>query len=263
MKALQQPVEITPSAAALIESLRGLGYSPETAVADLIDNSIAANAESIELDANWNGGNPVIALLDDGDGMDRPALAEALRFGGRGPLSTRNSSDLGRFGLGLKTASLSQCRRLTVVSRKEGKTAALVLDVDVVREKGWYASTLSEFPEHPFVAKLFEWPHGTLVRWDRMDGLGGLSSLDKETFYLRLQDIRAHLGMVFHRFLDGDARRIHISTNGRRVKSWDPFQRDHPATIEMRSRVDLLLRNLPQPQVRLRASLLEILGAVA
>jgi len=197
---------------------------PETAVADLIDNSITAGAETIELDADWNSGNPVVALLDDGSGMDRTALTEALRFGGLGPLTSRNPSDLGRFGLGLKTASLSQCRRLTIISRKEGRTSALVLDVDVVAEHGWFASPLAQLPEHPFAAKLQQFLHGTLVLWNRMDALGGLSGLDKETFYLRLQDMRAHLGMVFHRFLGGDARRIEISTNGRPVNPGTPFR---------------------------------------
>src|SRR5450755_3523618 len=127
--AKERPAEITPSAAALVESLRGLGYSPETAIADLIDNSIAAEAATIELEIDWNDGHPQAALFDNGNGMDRATLAEALRFGGTGPSSTRTASDLGRFGLGLKTASLSQCRQLTIISRTAGKTRALVLDV--------------------------------------------------------------------------------------------------------------------------------------
>src|SRR5437660_1513671 len=85
---------IVTSAAALVESLRGLGYSPETAIADLIDNSIAAHAETIELEVGWNEGSPQVALLDDGDGMDRRTLGEALRFGGTGPASERTASDL-------------------------------------------------------------------------------------------------------------------------------------------------------------------------
>jgi hypothetical protein len=232
---IEPPVEITPSASALIESLRGLGYSPETAVADLVDNCIAAGTRDIELDLNWNDGEPSMALLDDGTGMDRFTLGEALRFGGAGPAAQRKPTDLGRFGLGLKTASLSQCRRLTIISRRDGQTCTLVLDVDVVAERGWLAFAPTELPQHPFVSKLAQFAHGTLVLWDRMDSLGGLSGLDKQTFYLRLQDIRAHLGMVFHRFLDGDAQSIRISMNGRLVKSWDPFQPAHPATTEMPS----------------------------
>ena len=231
----EQPVEITPSAAALIESLRGLGYSPETAIADLIDNSITAKAGTIELELDWNEGEPKMGLLDDGCGMDRATLAEALRFGGTGPTSGRTAGELGRFGLGLKTASLSQCRRLTIISRMAAETTALVLDVDEVAKRGWFAIEVRTLPDHPLVTKLRQLEHGTLVLWDRMDSLGGLSGLEKDAFYLRLQDVRAHLGMVFHRFLGGDARRLRILNNGRPVKLWDPFQTNHPSLIEMRS----------------------------
>lgn len=231
----ERTVEITPSAPALIESLRGLGYSPETAIADLIDNCIAAEATSIELDLQWNEGEPVIAILDDGRGMTSDELAEAMRLGGAGPSAARSSSDLGRFGLGLKTASLSQCRRLTIVSRHAARTVALVLDVDVIARRGWVAVVPEPLPDHPLVRQLIEKDHGTVVIWDRMDEFGGLAGMDKETFFLRLQDIRAHLGMVFHRFISGDARRIRISVNERAVKAWDPFQRDHPSITELRA----------------------------
>ncbi|MEH6952649.1 ATP-binding protein [Nitrobacter sp. NHB1] len=233
--ARERPVEIKPSAAALIESLRGLGYSPETAIADLIDNSIAANAATIALELHWNDGSPQAALLDDGNGMDRHTLAEALRFGGIGPSSARMAGDLGRFGLGLKTASLSQCRQLTIISRSAGETSALVLDIDEITKRGWFATRPATPSQHPLAAKLLKLKHGTLVLWDRMDSLGGLSGLEKETFYLRMEEIRAHLGMVFHRFINGDARKLTIILNGRPVKAWDPFQTAHPATRELPS----------------------------
>jgi hypothetical protein len=167
--------------------------------------------------------------------MDLATLAEALRFGGVGPSSARMAGDLGRFGLGLKTASLSQCRQLTIISKAAGRTSALVLDVDEIAKRGWFANEPSALPQHPLAAKLLQLEHGTLVLWDRMDSLGGLSGLEKDAFYLRLQDIRAHLGMVFHRFLGEDARRVRISTNTRPVKPWDPFQRHHASVIDMRS----------------------------
>lgn len=233
--ARERPVEITPSAAALVESLRGLGYSPETAIADLIDNSIAAEAATIELAIEWNDGHPEVALFDNGNGMNRATLAEALRLGGMGPSSTRAASDLGRFGLGLKTASLSQCRQLTIISRLASKTSALVLDVDEIAKHGWFATVPAPIPQHPFVTRLQKLEHGTLVLWNRMDSLGGLSGLGKEAFYLRLEDIRAHLGMVFHRFINGDATKIAIILNGRPINAWDPFQIAHPATRELPS----------------------------
>lgn len=228
-------VTIMPSASALVDSLRGLGYTPETALADLVDNSISAEALTIELDLQWNNGSPAAAVLDDGHGMDYETLVKALRLGGTGPSEVRGTSDLGRFGLGLKTASLSQGRRLTVVTRRDAVTSAFCLDVDTVAKEGWVAEIPDPLPAHPFIKRVLDADSGTTVIIDRMDALGGLTSLDKESFYLRLQDVRAHLGMVFHRFLGGDARRVRLTLNERDIKPWDPFVRDHPATTELRT----------------------------
>ncbi|WP_341990191.1 ATP-binding protein [Azorhizobium sp. AG788] len=229
-------IEIVPSASALLQSLRGLGYSPETALADLIDNSIAAGASAISVDLDWNGGEPIARVLDDGCGMDAEALVRAMCFGGNGPDGERAETDLGRFGLGLKTASLSQCRQLSVVTRKAGVTSALAWDVDeVIARRRWDALVLDPLPPSDQVIILEAGDNGTLVQWERMDSIGGLSGLDRDAFFLRVRDIGDHLGMVFHRFLSGDARRIGISLNGRAVRGWDPFQRAHPATITMQS----------------------------
>lgn len=231
-----QTVEIIPSASALMQSLRGIGYSPETAVADLIDNSIAAGATSVDVDIDWNDGDPLLAVLDDGRGLDLDGLVTAMCFGGAGPLAERPEADLGRFGLGLKTASLSQCRRMTVVGRRNGQAVALTWDVDeVAARRRWDAIVPDALPHSPLTDRLEERPSGTLVLWERMDAIGGLSGLDKETFFLRVQDIRAHAAMVFHRFLGGDARRLAITVNGRPVRPWDPFLRVHSATITMHS----------------------------
>lgn len=230
---IEATVEIVPSAEALIQSLRGLGYTPESALADLIDNSIAAEASSIDLDLQWISGAVHVAIVDDGSGMTEEALIAGMRLGGVGPSADRKASDLGRFGFGLKTASLSQCRRLTVVTRRDGKTSALALDVDVVADKGWVAVVPNPMPPHRFVTRLLQAGHGTVVIWERFDELGGLADLDKEAFFLRLEEIRSYLGMVFHRFLNGDANRVSITLNDRAIKAWDPFQAAHAATIEM------------------------------
>lgn len=231
-----QTVEIIPSASALMQSLRGIGYSPETAVADLIDNSIAAGATVVDVDIDWNDGDPLLAILDNGRGLDPAELVNAMCFGGAGPLADRSESDLGRFGLGLKTASLSQCRRMTVASRRNGHTVALAWDIDeVASRKRWDAIVPDKPLRSPLTDRLEERPNGTLVLWERMDAIGGLSGLDKETFFLRIQDIRAHAAMVFHRFLGGDARRLAITVNSRPVRPWNPFLPMHSATITMHS----------------------------
>ncbi|HEX2528700.1 MAG TPA: ATP-binding protein [Geminicoccus sp.] len=229
-------IEIIPGASALLQSLRGLGYSPETAIADLIDNSIAAGAAAVTVDLDWNEGDSIARVLDDGRGMDDAGLVKAMCFGGEGPTGVRAQDDLGRFGLGLKTASLSQCRRLTVASRQNCEIAALAWDVDAVIESGrWDALIPDRLTPSPQLDLLLRHESGTLVQWDRMDAIGGLSGLERDAFYLRVRDIGAHLGMAFHRFLAGDARRVSITLNGRAVKAWDPFQRHHPATITMPS----------------------------
>ncbi|MGE3743839.1 MAG: ATP-binding protein [Geminicoccaceae bacterium] len=231
-----ETVEIVPSPSALVQSLRGLGYSPETALADLVDNSISSGATNISIQLDWNDDDPRVALLDDGKGMDEAGLKAAMCFGGAGPAAVRQDDDLGRFGLGLKTASLSQCRRMTVISRRDGRTSALSWDLDEIERRArWKALVPALLPDSPAVQLLLAKPRGTLVLWERMDAVAGLFGLDRETFFLRVRDIRAYMAMVFHRFLGGDARRISLSVNGRDVKGWDPFQRSHPATITMQS----------------------------
>lgn len=227
-----RPVEITPSPRALLRSLRGLGYSPETALADLIDNSLAADARRVEIRLGWRDGDPLVEVQDDGAGMSFERLIEAMRFGGAGPDAERDGPDLGRFGLGLKTASLSQCRELTVASRRNGSVARLAWDVDRVGDT-WCAEAPDLSPPGPLAAQFDNTDNGTLISWNRMDRRGGLWGLDRDTFNDRVTVIRAHLSMTFHRFLSGEARRLSISVNGLALAAWDPFCRRHDATMAL------------------------------
>lgn len=163
-------------------------------------------------------------------GFDR--LIEAMRFGGEGPDAERGGDDLGRFGLGLKTASLSQCRELTVASRCDGSVARLAWDVDRVGN-GWCADAPETSPPGDLATAFASAGNGTLISWNRMDRLGGLWGLDRDAFNARIADIRAHLAMTFHRFLSGEARRLAISVNGLPLAAWDPFCRSHDATTAM------------------------------
>lgn len=227
-----RPVEINPSPRALLRSLRGLGYSPETALADLIDNSLAAGARNIDIRLDWREGDPLVEILDDGAGMGFERLVEAMRFGGEGPDAERGGDDLGRFGLGLKTASLSQCRELTVSSRRDGAVARLAWDVDRVGD-GWCADSPDASPPGALAAAFERAGDGTLISWSRMDRLGGLWGLDRDGFNDRIASIRAHLAMTFHRFLSGEARRLAIGVNGLALSAWDPFCRRHDATMTL------------------------------
>ncbi|WP_296104694.1 ATP-binding protein [uncultured Agrobacterium sp.] len=224
--------EISPSPRALLRSLRGLGYSPETALADLIDNSLAAGSRKVDIRLDWRDGDPLVEIADDGVGMGFDRLIEAMRFGGEGPDAERNVDDLGRFGLGLKTASLSQCRELTVTSRRNGIVSRLAWDVDRVGD-GWHADAPDMSPSGELATAFETAGDGTLVSWNRMDRLGGLWELDRDSFNDRIASIRAHLSMTFHRFLGGEARRLTISVNGLALSAWDPFCRRHDATIAL------------------------------
>lgn len=228
-------VEIAPTAAALLKSLRGLGYTPETALADLIDNSIAAGAGLIELSVDWNDGETRIAVRDDGRGMSADHLEEAMRFGGDDEVE-RAPDDLGRFGLGLKTAALSQCRRMTVVSVQGDTPKRRSWDVDIVKKsRKWTVLVDAEIAPFDHVKIPDVGETGTLVALETMDEMGGLHGLDSERFYARLAEIRAHFAMVFHRFLAGDQRRIRITVNGRDVDAWDPMLSTHPSTRKLGS----------------------------
>ena len=222
-----------PRAGAMIEALRGLGYSTATALADLVDNSIAAAAENVDLTFVWKGADSHITIQDDGRGMDDAGLDRAMRLGHQSPLDTRSANDLGRFGLGLKTASFSQCRRLTVASRQHGGTAAcLRWDLDVLASCGddtWRLLVGPADESHRFLDPLQEAPQGTLVLWERLDRIA-TPGFSERNFLDLIDVIERHLAMVFHRYLTGKPPKLRIAINGRAVTPWDPFLATHHAT---------------------------------
>lgn len=224
---------VPPHASALVESLGSIGYSLEAAVADVIDNSIAAGASLVEVSFEWNGGEPFARILDDGRGMNAGELVEAMRLGGTGPSAARRSDDLGRYGLGLKTASFSQCRRLTVGSRQKGDTSVARWDLDVLAAGGSWDLLEGAAPgsEDRIGAIGSLEGTGTLVLWEALR-TGTEGSLAR--FTEALERVERHLAMVFHRYIDGDQRRVAIRLNGQVVKGWDPFIVANPATMPQR-----------------------------
>ncbi len=211
-----------------------IGYSLSTALADLIDNSITAGATTIHVLAD-DGESPLrVGLLDDGAGMSEAELFEAMRLASRSPREERVHSDLGRFGLGLKTASFSQCRMLTVVTRTEGMTACARWDLDrVAVSGGWLVEVPDDLASIPWTELLGD--TGTLVVWEKLhaDSGTGASDQDVADFVRQLDEARSHLELVFHRFLEGGPghARIRISLNHRPLEPFDPFHSNHPATI--------------------------------
>lgn len=221
--------ECVPFAPALIESMRSLGYSFSSAIADLIDNSISAKAEYIDIIAEPDE-NPFMIILDDGSGMTMDELYEAMRYGSSNPLEKREADDLGRFGLGLKSASLSQCRQLVVVSKADEQICAYSWDLDYVVQKGkWMLKvfSFSEIADFPYIDLLFNRKHGTYIllrEFDRIkEGTGNIA----ETFNKNLNDMTGHLALVFHRFIDDG---LHIRLNNLEIEGRDPFLSNHPAT---------------------------------
>lgn len=227
-------VRAAPRAALLIESMRDVGYTMESALADIVDNAIGAKAKRVRILADTTGSDPRLGVIDDGEGMWADELIDAMRLGNRSPLEDRGSADLGRFGLGLKTASFSQCRRLTVVSRKDGRLAAARWDLDdVQREDDWLVEVPADPTAIPLVEELTD--DGTLVLWEKLDRLlaGEPGEATERHVVRRLSEAAAHLELVFHRFLAGERglKRVRISLNGRDLEPFDPFHSSHPATI--------------------------------
>lgn len=221
-----------PRAGAMIESLRGLGYSTATAIADIVDNSISARADRVDIHFSWQGTGTTVAVLDNGVGMDEQEIDRAMRLGEKNPTDERAADDLGRFGMGLKTASFSQCRRLTVASRKEARTNCLRWDLDVLAastDDGWYLLEGPAEGSEQLIEPLDAQNEGTLVLWERLDRVV-TAGFGEQDFLDLVDKVERHLAMVYHRFLVGPNRRLQLNINGRRVDPWNPFLTDHTAT---------------------------------
>lgn len=248
-----ETVQLIPSAAILIESMRDIGYTLETALADIIDNSIAAEASKVDILAEPDQSGFRIGILDNGRGMTPEELIRAMRPGSRNPLEERREADLGRFGLGLKTASFSQCRRLTVVTRCDGATSAATWDLDrVAATDDWVV----EIPEDPTTLPWVDFlgDRGTLVIWERLDRLTAAVSgpTDSSNFARRMDEARQHLELVFHRFLEGERgiKKVRMTINGVPLVPFDPFHSRHPATIAQPSTPEVVRVNDKKVQIQ-------------
>jgi len=219
---------LDPIPSILLESLRSIGYTIETALADIIDNSITACATRVSVQYLWNNGRPWIAICDNGNGMDSKELLEAMRLGSRSPIHERTVCDLGRFGLGMKTASISQCRQLLVVSRKNGVISGCQWDLENIA--GWEVAVLDQnvICNDKLLSNLIHRnTSGTIVLWRILDhDLGDPSSSSGETrFSEQMASSRKHLELVFHRFLEPPrgVDRLEIDFNASPLIPFNPF----------------------------------------
>ncbi|MDP3515677.1 MAG: ATP-binding protein [Pseudohongiella sp.] len=226
-------VDATPYASSLIEGHRDFGYNLETALADVIDNSITAGATYVKLVANSISDAPFIAIVDDGSGMTETQLIEAMRLGSKNPKDIRAKSDLGRFGLGLKSASFSQCRCLTVITRQDSISSCARWDLDrFLQRRDWSLELIDnpiDIPNYYLLPKA-----GTIVIWEKLDRLLGNVTQDRDKSISFMNDalVRAekHLRLVFHRFLEGTKPKLKLYLNERQLKPIDPMASRHPAT---------------------------------
>jgi hypothetical protein len=226
-----ETLEVIPDPISLIESMRAVGYSVEAAIADLIDNSISAQAEEVEVKYDASD-DPFVAVLDNGRGMAPGELTNAMRHGSNNPTDVREPGDLGRFGLGLKTASLSQCRKLTVVSRKDNVTSARRWDLDVVQQSGRWLVVVPELKELealPMFSGLQSLDSGTLVVWQDLDRLTAGAFDPQSEMTTKLSSLYEHLALVFHRFTQKEEGigPVSMMVNGQKIPPRDPFLRSN------------------------------------
>jgi hypothetical protein len=235
----QKSAAVTPSAARLTESLRDIGYDFPSAVADIVDNSIMAGASRVEILIEFDGADSVVSVADDGSGMTTNGLLEALRYGSRRSYAR---GDLGRYGLGLKTASLSQCRSVTVVTRNSsptGRVSVRTLDLDLIAQwDEWLIVEPTRDAEVMRARQSLTETAGTVVIWRKLDRVLPEKNPQGGWARRRLSAMAAktveHLGIVFHRFLEGhDDHQLVITVNGEKVEPWNPFAPGEPGRTEL------------------------------
>jgi hypothetical protein len=234
--------EVIPGAKRLIKSLRDMGYDFTTAVADVVDNSIEAKSSVVRIDVIWDGVNSHVVIADNGTGMSGATLREAMRFGAERDYDTE---DLGKFGLGMKTASMSQCTRLTVASRQNEKRAdisAYCWDIDHVSDTNrWEILPVATQSLAPEIRQHLKETTGTVVIWENLDRILGFKLPEGEFARKHLmamcRELEEHLAMVFHRFLAGEVRgkKLAIYINNNKIVPWDPFARSESGTQKLDS----------------------------
>lgn len=234
--------EVIPSARRLIKSLRDMGYDFAQAAADVVDNSIEAGASLVAIDVEFDGDDSWVRIADNGKGMTADELREAMRYGAE---REYDDDDLGKFGLGLKTASMSQCQCLSVASRwnrNRADIAAYSWDLDhIERTNRWEILPLERNGLGPAIREPLKDTTGTVVLWERLDRILGYKHPYGENARKRLfqmcRDVEVHLGMVFQPFLNGKAgrKKLKLMLNGNEVAPWDPFCESEAKTRKLQS----------------------------
>ncbi len=238
---MAQEIIKIPPAKSLILGLRCIGYNFSTALADIIDNSISANAKNIQIFSNPDTKEPYVAIFDDGCGMGRKALENAMTLGSDREEKEDCELELGRFGLGLKSASFSQCLRLTIASKDCNRINAMRYDLKKIETTNeWKLDVLddNEIKLLPEIEKLIESKSGTLVIWEQFDKIKESSKSFKDSFIETMGLAKQHIEFVFHRFYN----KINFEFNGHRIEKRDPFLSSYPNSQEGRTQ-EILIDN--------------------
>jgi hypothetical protein len=228
-------IDKPPSPSGTLEALKALGYTLKTALADLLDNSITAEAKNIWINFFWDGEDSHITILDDGKGMTEEMLDNAMTPGFQNPNDPRDKSDLGRFSLGLKTASWSQSHKLSVWSKSNEEPSlisSMGWDIDhVLQTNKWICQKNLDAPNE--LEQLIKIKSGTLVKWEKFHTPLFLSSSQSQEaldeFNLNIRSVEKYLGMIFHRFIEGKVKynknngSLNIFINNNLIRAWNPF----------------------------------------
>ena len=226
---MSNTIQSIPEARLLLASLRSVGYSEETAIADIIDNCITAEANIIDILFDWE--HKRILIVDDGRGMTAENLIKNMRIGSSDPNDYRDENDLGRFGMGMKTAAFSLGKRLTVVTKTDEIVSNAVWDLDQIPQIGWNlivreADAITEYSALLGV-------QGTVVVIEELDRVIDLSNelKAKKKFYTIAGKVEKHISLTFHRFIEEDNLTIRINKNP--ITPWNPFVLTNSATQEL------------------------------
>ncbi len=248
---MAQIIQNRPTAEVLMFSMRAMGYSFEAAIADIIDNSISAGASQVQIGFPYSPTECFVTITDNGSGMTHDELFDAMKYGSVRKGSERAENDLGRFGLGLKAASLSQCRKLTVITKKNGTVSAMTWDLDEIeKNQDWtlIVHAPEEIPHLRNCDQLELLESGTVVIWENFDVIQkDIGSAGIYTELQRLAEVTEnYLSLIFHRFLNkrpGDkAPRLSIYINEHKLSGLDPFLEHHKKTNQRRM-IDIAVKD--------------------
>lgn len=231
--------DVTPNPEFLIKSISEQGYSLEAAIADLIDNSISAEAKNVEILTDIENEPFKLYLTDDGIGMSLEELKENMKFPSSSPEKLRQNNDLGRFGLGMKTASFSQTRKFTVISRKKGieKFNARTWDLEILKsEKAWklIVNTEDEINKLLLDYQKISKEHlkafnnfgvNTIIIWEGLYKFEEYLKLEnrKKALKKEISEITSdYLSLVFHKFME-QPNFLKIRINNSILEPFNPF----------------------------------------